>query len=84
MLWQNVLAHNPWKIKDDKVEGSGCPIGKGIRNLEISDGNGYNLALITKNEIKKLYFYEPGTYEQHCPGRDGRKAIIKIWALLRD
>ncbi len=82
-LWQKVTSQKPWQIKDDKHDGGeGCPEYY-TKEKYISDLGGISLYLVTKNEIKTLYFYAPKYLETEvCPSRLGRKAILKIEELF--
>lgn len=87
LLWSNLMAQKPWQIRDDKVDGEGCPeklriTKNSIEDLNIYDGGGIKCMLITKDQIKALDFYAPDFYEKQCPGRAGRIAILKISALF--
>jgi len=87
LLWSNLMAQKPWLIRDDKVDGEGCPeklriTKNSIEDLNIYDGGGIQFMLITKNQIKALDFHAPDFYEKQCPGRVGRIAILKISALF--
>lgn len=80
-LWQKMQRIKPWTLTDDKVDGAGC--GLNARPV-LYDGGGLNLYLITRDEIKLLYFDAPGFYEKYCKGRRGRQAVLKIEALFRE
>ncbi len=82
-FWKLLLMQKPWQIKDDKDDGGeGCPKYY-TKEKYISDLGGISLHLITKNEIKPLYFYAPKYLETEvCPSRLGRKAILKIEELF--
>lgn len=82
-LWPILMEEQPWSILDDKIEGTGCPKSGKTDHL-IYDGGTINLYLITAKEIKLLSFYAPDFYEQHCPGRKGRKFILKIKDIFDD
>lgn len=77
-FWNNLIRLNPWQIKDDSIEGEGCPVIKGKDSPIIYDGGGITLFLVTKNEIKKLYFYAPRYFEKECKGRESREKILNI------
>lgn len=79
-MWNEIISEQPWTLLDDEKEGEGCPI-KSKNNQEIYDGGGVNLYLITKEEIKQLYFYAPGFYQKYCK-RKGREAVLKIESLF--
>lgn len=81
LFWKKIETLKPWTIKDDAVEGNGCPI-EDKNGVSISDGGGITLFLITKAEIKKLYFYAPDFFEEYCPGRKGRISIMKLSKLF--
>lgn len=87
LLWSNLMAQKPWLIRDDKVDGEGCPekfrlTENSIEDLNIYDGGGIQLTMITKGQVKVLDFYAPDFYEKQCPGRAGRSAILKISKLF--
>jgi len=83
-FWQSLLKQEPWQINDDSVDGESCPNAKNGYDKNVYDGGGISLYLITKNNIKRLYFYAPQYYEKEvCPGRKGRQAIIKIENLFK-
>jgi len=77
-----IKQEKPWLLVDDEIKGTGCPIDSKSTPV-IYDGGGINLYLITKSEIKLLYFYAPGYYEKYCKGRQGRKSVLKIQSLIR-
>lgn len=78
-FWNNITLLHTWQIPDDNIDGEGCA----IKDVKVYDGVGIVLYLITKNEIKRLYFYEPQYFEKKaCPGRKGRQAILKIENLF--
>ncbi|TCD08511.1 hypothetical protein EZ449_11750 [Pedobacter frigidisoli] len=81
-FWREVSALKPWDIKDDSVDGGGCPLNKNVNSISIEDGLGIWVHLITKNNIKSLVFYEPDSFEKYCPGRKGRQSIIKFTKLF--
>ncbi|WP_316844427.1 hypothetical protein [Pedobacter psychrodurus] len=82
-FWDEVSALKPWLIKDDAIEGAGCPVGKKGEVYSIDDGGGILVHLVTKEQIKPLNFYDPDGFEKLCPGRKGRQSIIKFTALFR-
>ena len=77
-------CRHPWQLLDDKAEGRGCPVMENGDRHEVYDGDGYKMMLITKNEIRILDFYAPSFYEKYCPGREGRRAMIKIVKLFKE
>lgn len=81
-FWKHIRDLKPWQINDDSKDGEGCPIQKDGIDRDIYDGGGIFVYLITKGEIKQLYFYAPSYYEKLCPGRDGRKSILKLEKLF--
>ncbi|WP_133248553.1 hypothetical protein [Pedobacter yonginense] len=83
-FWHYLLTQQPWQINDDSIDGQGCPKAKDGYDKNIYDGGGISLYLITKKNIKRLYFYAPQYYEKEmCPGRKGRIAIIEIEKLFK-
>lgn len=80
-LWNDILGLKLWFMKDDTIEGSGCPTVKGS-NVSIDDAGGIYILLISKAEIKPLNFYAPNDFERICPGRKGRQAAIKLSGLI--
>lgn len=84
IFWQSLLKQQPWQINDDSIDGESCPNAKNGYDRNIYDGGSISLYLITKNNIKRLYFYAPQYYEKEvCPGRKGRQAIIAIEKLFK-
>lgn len=84
VFWRALLKQHPWQINDDSIDGKNCTNTKKGFYKNISDGGGISLYLITKNNIKHLYFYAPKYYEKElCPGRKGRQAILEIEALFK-
>lgn len=86
-FWNQVAVLQPWQLKDDAVEGNGCPAAPHVSSERVSpvvfDGGGIKLFLITKSAVKVLFFDAPKFYEENCPGRPGRAAINKIAALFK-
>ena len=66
-----------WQVADDKKDGHGCN-----NTCYIFDSTEYVIWLITKNEIKKLDFYDPAYFEACCTGRKGRQADIRFVGLM--
>jgi len=84
LLWKSLLAQKPWEINDDSIDGESCPNAKNGYDKNIYDGGGISLYLVTKNNIKRLYFYAPRYYEKEvCPGRKGRQAIIEVENIFK-
>ena len=79
-LWRKSSELEIWKVNDDKVDGEGCDVKQ--NQFAISDGGQIYLYLITKDNIKELFFYAPDYYNDKCPGRKGREAILKLNALF--
>lgn len=80
-MWNDVAKLRLWRIKDDAIEGSGCPVIK-KSYMEIYDGGGIYILLISKTDIKPLNFYAPDEFEKFCPGRKGRQNAIKLSSLV--
>jgi hypothetical protein len=81
-MWYQVNRLKPWTMMEDKIKGAGCDIDS-TSHVAIYDGGGINLYLITKAEIRKLYFDAPEFYVKHCKGRRSRKSVLKIESLFR-
>jgi len=81
MVWNDLLKLQLWRTKDDAIEGSGCPVTKSSY-IEIDDGGGVYILLITRGEIKPLNFYAPSEFERFCPGRKGRQTAIKLSRMV--
>ncbi len=80
-LWTLLNQQKPWQIGDDKSDGTACK--DYTEEKYISDLGGISLFLITKSEIKALYFYGPQYFEEKvCPTRPGRKAVLEIEKLF--
>lgn len=86
-FWNQVSALKPWQLKDDSMEGDRCPAAPHTSAERaapvVFDGDGIQLYLITKAEIKMLDFDAPQFYEESCPGRPSRIAINKMAALFK-
>lgn len=74
-LWQELTLLKPWQLIDDYSYGSGC---KGIPAGVTFEGGPWIVHLITKNEIKTLYYLAPEYFEKQCPGNKNRQAAILI------
>lgn len=83
VFWQELQHLTPWTLNDDSVEGESCPPNKNGEVNQIYDGGGISLFLITTQGIKQLYFYAPAFYDKMCPGKKGRKTILKIEKLFQ-
>lgn len=83
LMWTETLSLHPWTINDDIIDGFACPPNESGRGTKQYDGESIILTLITKQGIKRLSFYAPEIYEQYCPGRKGRIAILKLEALFK-
>jgi hypothetical protein len=81
-FWSKVESLRAFQLKDDSENGEGCPKSNVGYNNNIYDGGGIELYLVTKNKIKNLYYYAPQYYEKLCPGREDRKAVIKLEELF--
>ncbi|TDG36794.1 hypothetical protein EZJ43_05795 [Pedobacter changchengzhani] len=86
-FWNKANSMSPWQLLDDKMDnGEGCPITKKEKSNKqyIYDGGGITLYLITKKEIRPLYFYAPDYFEQKemCRGNYNRQTILKIAELF--
>lgn len=76
-LWNNLALLKPWKLDDDKTIGEGC------KGSTIYDGHGLSLYLVTAEDIKHLYFYEPKIFlEKKCPGENERRRMIEIESIF--
>jgi hypothetical protein len=86
-FWAEVASLNPWLLTDDATQGQGCPPVKSkdgiVRDTNIYDGGGIRLYLITSSAIKILDYNAPGYYEESCPGRADRIALLKIEKLFK-
>ncbi|WP_256005243.1 hypothetical protein [Pedobacter deserti] len=76
--WTALVAEKPWDVRDDTMDGVGCPRDAERRIRRISDGSAYDLILISKSGIEKRSFDSPEEYENLCPGRKGRQSMLKI------
>lgn len=84
-FWSRVAKLGPWQLKDDRVDGQGCPIVDSTsRQRNIFDGMTYTLHLITNDESRELQFYEPAFYEKECPGRAGRQSMLQLLEAFKN
>ncbi|QDW23741.1 hypothetical protein [Pedobacter sp. KBS0701] len=79
-FWTKSAKLKMWSVSDDKIDGEGCDLKQ--PGYAISDGGQIYLHLITKDNIKELFFYAPDYYNEKCPGRKGRKAILELSDLF--
>ncbi len=79
-FWEKSSKLKMWDVNDDKIDGEGCDVKQ--NGFAISDGGQIYLHLITKDKIKELFFYAPDYYNEKCPGRKGRKAILELSNLF--
>ncbi|MBC7757762.1 MAG: hypothetical protein H7069_02810 [Phormidesmis sp. FL-bin-119] len=85
LFWKQMQSLKLWTIKDDLVEGLHCPP---VVNTDVTidkrvvDDSTIHLDLITRNTIKVLSFYGPANYEEFCPSRPGRRAILNLEKLF--
>lgn len=84
-FWASIMKFSPWRIKDESVDGNGCPLPQGNNKNKkfIEDGGRIILDLITTDGSKRLNFYAPEFFEEVCPGRTGRKSAIEISKLFK-
>ena len=80
LLWKNIMALKPGNMRDDKVDGFGCPLNKEVYDLY--DGGGIIFDILTRSEVQHFYFYAPSYYLEKCPERESRKTILAIQTLL--
>ncbi|MDI3318800.1 hypothetical protein [Pinibacter soli] len=73
--WINIDQFNLWNLKDDKSDT--CH-----KKCTVMDGSVYELYLITKTEIKKLYFDNPDFYEECCPGNKDRQTVLAVLKIF--
>jgi hypothetical protein len=83
-LWNAISRERIWEIKDDKMDGKGCPIIPGKENVSLFDGGGPIFRLLTKEGSKELEFYAPNFFEEYCPGRKGRISAVRVEKLFKD
>lgn len=92
-IWKQLMKLNPWKMADDNTYGESCPTVKKVTtdkegNTVIEERAGpydlhtYFFDLLTKENTKRLRYYAPEVLEKACPGKQGRKQVIKIKKLL--
>jgi len=86
LLWEKVVALKPNQMRDDVIEGYGCPVVKNEGNMlydrNIYDGSGIIFNILTRSEVQHFYFYAPSYYLEKCPERESRKTILAIQTLL--
>lgn len=81
IFWTSLNQLKPWGINDDKKDGAACK--EYTADKYVSDLGGISLFLITKTDVKSLYFYRPKFFEEKvCPTRVGRQSILEIERLF--
>lgn len=79
-LWREIMSLKPWKLVDDYTYGAEC---KGIPAGVTIEGGTWIIHLITKKEIKTLYYLLPEYFEKQCPGNKNRQAVVKIEEIFK-
>jgi len=74
-IWKDILKLKPWNLEDEKIFGYGC---KNVEDPVTSENRPDIIHLITKKEIKSLFFRSPSYFEKLCPGNKNRQAINSI------
>lgn len=72
-FWNDIMRLKPWQLKDDR-DTTYWDSGRFL----VFDGYYLSLLLITKNNIRHLYYSNPDIYEEHRPGNVTRQKILKI------
>ncbi len=80
LLKRSIDSLQLWNITGDETGGRGCPENTHYSGIQPYDT--YVIWLITQNDTRKLYFYEPGYFENLCPGRIGRQQAVRLIKLV--
>ncbi|WP_421938289.1 hypothetical protein [Pedobacter sp.] len=80
-LWQEIISLKPWQLVDDYNYGTEC---KGIPAGITYDGGTWIMHLVTKKEIKTLYYLLPDYFEKQCPGNKNRQAAVRIEEIFNE
>lgn len=78
--WETLLRTNIWAInyiKKEPAKTNGKPASEPV----IFDGDEHDFYFITKNRIRKQYFYAPGFYNTHRPDKNLQTALKAIGIL---
>lgn len=78
-MWTDITKTKPWQLVDDRAFGYGC---KNVEDPVISEARPAIIHLITRQEIKTLFFMTPAYFEKLCPGNKYRQAFIKIDEII--
>ena len=73
-VWKFFQDKEVWKIKGDTGEGF-CTGNK--QDCTINDGVNWRLLIITKDKIIDPTYYEPGFFENCCPGNADRALFVE-------
>lgn len=75
--WQTLLQTKIWPIAYIKKEAVSLN-RKTSNDPVIFDGDEHDFYFITRNSIRKQYFYAPGFYNMHRPTKDLQTALKAI------
>lgn len=69
-LWNILTSNHLFDIEDERTKK--IP----ICDRAIFDADQHEFEIITATKYKKIYFYAPEYYEEHCPGVIERKQVL--------
>ncbi len=74
-IWKFFQDKQVWKVKGDT--GEGFCTGSKNGDCNISDGANWRLLIITKDKVIDPTYYEPGFFENCCPGNTDRALFVE-------
>jgi hypothetical protein len=69
-LWNIFITNHLFDMEDERTKKTP------ICDRAIFDADQHEFEIITATKYKKIYFYAPEYYEEHCPGVVERKQIL--------
>lgn len=80
-IWREINTYNIW---DTKIDHS---FKESTNNSKVQDGDEFEFHLITKEGIKRKYWYEADTEERYSPGNPYRLSGIRtrnaLWEVFK-
>ena len=89
-MWRSFIDNDLFRIKNYKDISNNCPQDSFVKNgtivyysnISISDSHMYEFYILSKNEMKRLNYYDPEFFENHCGSVPERQKIIKCVSTI--
>jgi hypothetical protein len=77
LLWNAYIKNGLLDMKDEKDVAIFCP-----EKYNIYNSYTYEITLISKDQLKRLSYYDPEYYDRICPGMEEREKIISFASFI--